>query len=114
MLGFGARRLLRDDPIQAKYVNSPESELFRKAALVYGLDVARAEIAKEDRAVVVEGYTDVIALHQADLETAVASMGTALTPAQLKELRRLTSRLFLCFDADAAGEEATLRGMEFA
>ena len=114
VLGFGARRLSENDPIRAKYVNSPESELFHKSSLVYGLDHARAQIAKEDRAVVVEGYTDVMALHQAGLETAVASMGTALTAPQLSELRRLTSRLYLCFDADAAGEAATLRGMDLA
>jgi DNA primase len=114
VLGFGARRLSDRDPIPAKYVNSPESELFRKASLVYGLDRARATIAKEDRAVVVEGYTDVLALHQAGMEAAVASMGTALTERQLEELRRLTRRLYLCFDADAAGAEATLRGMDLA
>ena len=114
VLGFGARRLSENDPIPAKYVNSPESELFRKGSLVYGLDHARAMIAKEDRAVVVEGYTDVLALHQAGLTVAVASMGTALTAPQLSELRRLTSRLYLCFDADAAGEAATLRGMDLA
>src|SRR5918992_5629143 len=114
VLGFGARRLLDDDPIPAKYVNSPEGELFRKGSIVYGLHDARAAIAKEDRAIVVEGYTDVLALHQAGLEATVASMGTALTPAQLKELRRLTGRLYLCFDADAAGAEATLRGMDLA
>jgi DNA primase len=112
--GFGARRLRDDDPIPAKYVNSPESELFRKSSLVYGLHLARAAIAKEDRAVVVEGYTDVLALHQAGLRSVVASMGTALTEPQLKELRRLTRHLYLCFDADAAGEAATLRGMELA
>jgi DNA primase len=114
VLGFGARRLADDDPIPAKYVNSPEGELFRKGAIVYGLHEARAAIAKEDRAIVVEGYTDVLALHQAGLHPTVASMGTALTSAQVKELRRLTSRLYLCFDADAAGEAATLRGMELA
>jgi DNA primase len=114
VLGFGARRLSESDPISAKYVNSPESELFRKATLVYGLDRARSQIAKEDRAIVVEGYTDVIALHQAGLTTAVASMGTALTERQLRELRRLCSRLYLCFDADTAGQEATLRGMDLA
>jgi DNA primase len=114
VVGFGARRLHEDDPIPAKYVNSPEGELFRKGSLVYGLDRARAAIAKEDRGVVVEGYTDVLALHQAGLRAAVASMGTALTQPQLKELRRLTRRVFLCFDADAAGEAATLRGMELA
>jgi DNA primase len=114
VLGFGARRLSEDDPIKAKYVNSPEGELFRKSSIVYGLDRARATIAKESRAVVVEGYTDVMALHQRGLESAVASMGTALTELQLRELRRLTPRIYLCFDADAAGAEATLRGMELA
>ena len=104
-----------DDPIPAKYVNSPEGELFRKSSIVYGLDRARGAVAKEDRALIVEGYTDVLALHQAGLQSAVvASMGTALTEPQLKELRRLTSHLFLCFDADAAGEAATVRGMELA
>jgi DNA primase len=114
VLGFGARRLSENDPIKAKYVNSPEGELFRKSSIVYGLDRARATIAKESRAVVVEGYTDVMALHQRGLESAVASMGTALTELQLRELRRLTPRIYLCFDADAAGAEATLRGMELA
>jgi len=112
--GFQARKLHDDDPLQAKYVNSPESALFKKGDLLYGLDTARQQIAKQDRAVVVEGNTDVIALRQASFEPVVASMGTALTEAQLKELNRLTKRLFLCFDADAAGQEATLRGMELA
>ena len=114
VLGFGARRLFEDDPLRAKYVNSPESELFHKGAIVYGLDRARQAIAKQERAVVVEGYTDVLALRQAALEPVVASMGTALTERQLRELGRLARRLYLCFDADAAGEEATLRGMELA
>lgn len=114
VVGFGARRISDDDPIRAKYINTPETELFQKSAVVYGLDRARPSVAKENRAIVVEGYTDVIALHQAGLTTAVASMGTALTDRQLRELRRLCSRLYLCFDADTAGEEATLRGMELA
>jgi DNA primase len=114
VLGFGARRLRADDPIPAKYVNSPEGELFRKGSIVYGLDRTRSAVAKEDRAVVVEGYTDVLALNQAGLRSVVASMGTALTSPQLRELRRLTGHLYLCFDADAAGEAATLRGMELA
>jgi DNA primase len=112
--GFQARKLHDDDPLQAKYVNSPEGELFRKGDLLYGLDTARQAIAREDRAVVVEGNTDVIALRQAAFAPVVASMGTALTEAQLRELARLTKRLFLCFDADAAGQDATLRGMELA
>ena len=114
VLGFGARRIAEDDPIPAKYVNSPEGELFRKASLLYGLDKARATIAREQTAIVVEGYTDVLALHQTGTNSAVASMGTALTEQQLKELRRLTRRLYLCFDADASGAEATLRGMDMA
>ena len=112
--GFQARRLHDDDPLQAKYVNSPESDLFKKGDLLYGLDRARGAIAKQDRAVVVEGNTDVIALAQAGFEPVVASMGTALTERQLRELNRLSKRLFLCFDSDAAGQEATLRGMEVA
>jgi DNA primase len=114
VLGFQARKLREDDPLRAKYVNSPEGELFRKGDLLYGLDRARAAIAKQERAVVVEGNTDVLALRQAGVEPVVASMGTALTDRQLKELGRLTTRLWLCFDGDAAGEAATLRGMELA
>jgi DNA primase len=114
VLGFQARKLREDDPLRAKYVNSPEGELFRKGDLLYGFDRARAAIAKQERAIVVEGNTDVLALRQAGIEPVVASMGTALTERQLKELGRLTSRLWLCFDGDAAGEAATLRGMELA
>ena len=112
--GFQARKLHDDDPLQAKYVNSPESELFHKGDLLYGLDTGRQAIAKEDRAVIVEGNTDVLALRQAGFAPVVASMGTALTEAQLRELARLTKRLYLCFDSDAAGQDATLRGMELA
>jgi DNA primase len=114
VLGFQARKLREDDPLRAKYVNSPEGELFRKGDLLYGLDRARAAIAKQARAIVVEGNTDVLALRQAGIEPVVASMGTALTERQLKELGRLTTRIWLCFDGDAAGEAATLRGMELA
>jgi DNA primase len=112
--GFQARKLHDDDPLQAKYVNSAESDVFKKGDLLYGLDTARQPIAKQDRAVVVEGNTDVLALRQAGFEPVVASMGTALTERQLRELNRLTKRLFLCFDADAAGQDATLRGMDLA
>lgn len=112
--GFQARKLREDDPLRAKYVNSPEGELFRKGDLLYGLDRARTAMAKQERAIVVEGNTDVLALRQAGLEPVAASMGTALTERQLKELSRLTHKLYLCFDGDAAGEAATLRGMELA
>ena len=114
VIGFQARKLHDDDPLRGKYVNSPESDLFHKSNVLYGLHLARPAIAKEDRALVVEGNTDVIALRQSGLKPVIASMGTALTERQLTELSRLTKRLFLCFDSDAAGEEATLRGMELA
>src|SRR5215207_9435516 len=114
IVGFQARKLREDDPLHGKYVNSPEGDLFHKSAILYGLNLARTAIAKQERAVVVEGNTDVIALRQAGLKPVVASMGTALTEQQVRELSRLTRRLYLCFDADAAGEAATLRGMELA
>jgi DNA primase len=114
IVGFQARKLRDDDPLRGKYVNSPEGELFHKSAVLYGLNLARPTIAKQERAVVVEGNTDVIALRQARFEPVVASMGTALTDQQLKELQRLTRRLYLCFDSDAAGEDASLRGMDLA
>src|SRR5918996_118771 len=114
ILGFQARKLSEDDPLRGKYVNSPEGDLFHKGSILYGLHLARTAISKQDRAVVVEGNTDVIALRQVGFEPVVASMGTALTERQLKELGRLTKSVSLCFDADAAGQEATLRGMELA
>ncbi len=114
VLGFQARKLYDDDPLRGKYVNTPEGELFRKGWILYGLDRARAAIARQERAVVVEGNADVLALRQAGFEPVVASMGTALTERQLKEVARLTRRVWLCFDGDAAGEAATLRGMELA
>jgi DNA primase len=114
VVGFQARKLHEDDPLRGKYVNSPEGDLFHKGSILYGLHLARTAIAKQDSAAVVEGNTDVIALRQAGFEPVVASMGTALTEGHLRELGRLTRRLYLCFDADAAGQEATLRGMELA
>jgi DNA primase len=114
IVGFQARKLHEDDPLRGKYVNTQESELFHKSAVVYGLDKARSAIAKEDRACVVEGNTDVIALRQFGFGPVVACMGTALTEQQLQELGRLTRRLWLAFDGDAAGESAALRGMELA
>src|SRR5918992_393677 len=114
VVGFGARRLHEDDPVQAKYVNSPEGELFHKGSILYGLHQARTAITKAAYACVVEGYTDVLALRQAGFEAVVASMGTALTERPLREIARLARRVYLCFDADAAGEAAALRGMELA
>ena len=114
VVGFQARKLDEDDPLRGKYVNSPEGDLFHKGSILYGLHLARNAISKQDRAAVVEGNTDVIALRQAGFEPVVASMGTALTERQLRELGRLTRKIYLCFDADAAGQDATLRGMELA
>jgi DNA primase len=114
VVGFQARKLSEDDPLRGKYVNSPEGDLFKKGSILYGLHLARTSISKQDRAAVVEGNTDAIALRQTGFEPVVASMGTALTDRQLEELGRLTQRVYLCFDADAAGQDATLRGMELA
>jgi DNA primase len=114
VVGFQARKLHDDDPLRGKYVNSPEGDLFHKGSILYGLHLAKSAISKQDRAAVVEGNTDVIALRQAGFEPVVASMGTALTERQLRELGRLTRKIFLCFDADAAGQDAALRGMELA
>ncbi len=88
VVGFQARKLREDDPLRGKYVNSPEGDLFHKSAVLYGLHLAKAAIAKQDFAAVVEGNTDVIALRQAGFEPVVASMGTALTAHQLRELAR--------------------------
>jgi DNA primase len=110
--GFGARQMPGGEP--PKYLNSPEGPLFHKADVLYGLDRARGAIAAAGHAIVVEGYTDVLALHQGGTANAVASMGTALTDGQVTELRRVCAGVSLAFDADAAGEEASLRGMALA
>jgi DNA primase len=112
VLGFQARKLHEDDPLRGKYVNSPEGDLFKKGSLLYGLHLARNAISKQDRAAVVEGNTDVIALRQAGFEPVVASMGTALTERQLLELGRLTKKIFLCFDPDRAGQDASVRAKD--
>jgi len=110
VLGFGARALDPDD--QPKYLNTSESELFHKGSLVYGADLARAAAAKAGRVVLVEGYTDVIALRQAGIPEAVCSMGTALTERQLDALRRLAPTVLLCQDPDTAGQEAVGKALE--
>ena len=112
MAGFGARALRDGD--QPKYLNSPQNALFDKGNLLYGLDKARKAIRSEDRVVIVEGYLDVIALHQVGYPNAVSPMGTALGDGQLRQLKRLSKRIVLALDADAAGDKATLRGLEVA
>ena len=112
MAGFGARILNPNDV--PKFLNSPQTVLFDKGRLLYGLDAARKAIRTQDQVVIVEGYLDVIALHQAGFANAVSPMGTALTEDQLRLLKRYTRRIVLALDADAAGEKATLRGLEVA
>ena len=112
-IAFAGRRLPPDES-GAKYVNSPESPLWHKSDTLYGLHLARTAIARSEEAIVVEGYTDVIGLVQAGYENVVASMGTALTLQQLRELRQLARNVVLLFDADAAGSDAALRGLELA
>lgn len=111
VLGFGARVL---DDSKPKYINSPDSQIYHKSRLLFGLGNARQALTREDRAIVVEGYTDVIALHQAGTANVVAAMGTALTEQQLREISRFTRNIFLAFDADAAGQQAMLRVQESA
>ncbi len=112
MTGFGGRVLNPDDV--PKYLNSPRTELFDKGRLLYGLDLARQEIRKAEHAVIVEGYMDVIGLHQAGFGNAVSPMGPALTEDQFKLLKKFTRSIILALDPDAAGEKATLRGLETA
>ncbi len=112
MAGFGARALSPDD--MPKYLNSPKTELFDKSQLLYGMDLARREMRALNQAVIVEGYMDVIALHQAGFKNVVASMGTALTEEQFGILKRTTRNIVLALDADQAGQNATLRGLETA
>ncbi len=112
VLGFGARALSPDS--KPKYLNSPEGELYRKSHTLYGIDRARGPIAKARRAIVVEGYTDVLALHQAGVEEAVAIMGTAITPEQVTMLAGLTESVVLALDADRAGADAMIRAQKVA
>lgn len=112
MSGFGAR-ILRPDDVP-KFLNSPQTPLFDKGRLLYGLHLARKPIRAQDQAVIVEGYLDVIALHQAGFANSVSPMGTALTEDQMRMIKRYTRRVVLALDADAAGEKATLRGLEVA
>jgi DNA primase len=112
VLGFGARAMR--DSQQPKYVNSPETALYRKGRSLFGLDLARAHATRADSVIVVEGYTDVIALHQDGIRNVVASMGTALTDEQIAELARLARVVLLAFDADRSGREAMLRAQSAA
>ena len=114
MRGFQARKLREDDPLRAKYVNSPEGELFRKGDLLYGLDKARAAIAKQERAIVVEGNPDVLALQPGRARARGRLDGHRAHRAAAEGALAPDAQAYLCFDGDAAGEAATLRGMELA
>jgi DNA primase len=111
VLGFGGRILGNDKKI-AKYLNSPESEVYHKSSVLYGLFEAKKAISNQDEALLVEGYTDVISLHQAGLKNVVASSGTSLTVDQIRLLRRYTENIVMLYDGDSAGVKATFRGLD--
>src|SRR5690606_31083211 len=110
-LGFGGR-ILRSDVKAAKYLNSPESEIYHKSKILYGIFQAKQAILKQNECLLVEGYTDVISLHQAGIENVVASSGTALTPDQIRLIKRLTPNVTILYDGDAAGIKASFRGID--
>jgi DNA primase len=111
--GFGARRM-RENQGGAKYLNTSDGELYHKREVLFGIDLARAPAAKAGRMILVEGYTDVLALHQAGIRNAVGIMGTSLTEEQIAELERVVKILELCLDADRAGQDAMLRASRLA
>ena len=111
VLGFGGR-ILTNDKKQAKYLNSPESEIYHKSKVLYGIFFAKQAIAKADNCYLVEGYTDVIQMHQKGIENVVASSGTALTQDQIRLIHRLTPNITVLYDGDAAGLRASIRGVD--
>ncbi|WBL26235.1 DNA primase [Zunongwangia sp. HGR-M22] len=111
VLGFGGR-ILTSDKKAAKYLNSPESDIYHKSKVLYGISYAKQAIAKEDNCYLVEGYTDVIQFHQSGVENVVSSSGTALTTEQIRLISRLTKNITVLFDGDAAGIRASLRGID--
>lgn len=111
VIGFGGR-ILKPTENQPKYINSPETRVYHKSHVLYGLYQAKRAIRKREEALLVEGYTDVISLHQAGVQQAVATSGTALTKEQIKLLKRYTSKVVLLYDADSAGARAAIRGID--
>jgi DNA primase len=111
VLGFGGR-ILKSDIKTAKYVNSPESEIYHKSRIVYGIFQARKAITREDRCYLVEGYTDVMSLHEAGIENVVASSGTSLTREQVRLIKRFTPNITILYDGDPAGIKASIRGID--
>ncbi|MBI5858795.1 MAG: DNA primase [Sphingobacteriales bacterium] len=113
VLGFGAR-ILKSNDKAPKYINTPENEIYIKSKVLYGSYFARQSIDKADECLLVEGYTDVVSLHQAGIENVVASGGTSLTPDQLRLIRKYSNNLTIIYDGDAAGVKAALRGLDLA
>lgn len=113
VLGFGAR-ILKTNDRAPKYINTPENEIYIKSRILYGSYFARTAIDKADECLLVEGYTDVVSLHQAGIENVVASGGTSLTPDQLRLIKKYTNNLTIIYDGDAAGVKAALRGLDLA
>ncbi|MBQ9576500.1 MAG: DNA primase [Muribaculaceae bacterium] len=111
VIAFGGRTLKKDKNI-AKYVNSPESAIYSKRNVIYGLSLAKREISKQDKCYIVEGYADVISMHQAGFKNVIASSGTALTEGHIHAIRRFTSNVTEMFDGDAAGIKAAIRGVD--
>ena len=111
VLGFGGR-VLKTDVKTAKYLNSPESEIYHKSKILYGIFQARKSITQEDRCYLVEGYTDVMSLHEANVENVVASSGTSLTQEQVRLIKRFTQNITILYDGDAAGIKASIRGID--
>ena len=112
VLGFGGRILSKEKQKEAKYLNSPESDIYHKSNVLYGIFQAKPFIAKEDNCYLVEGYTDVIQLYQRGIKNVVASSGTALTQEQIRLIRRLTPNITILYDGDAAGLRAAIRGVD--
>lgn len=111
VIAFGGR-ILKEDKKIAKYLNSPESDIYHKSRVLYGIFQAKREISKTDRCYLVEGYTDVLSMHQAGIENVVASSGTALTPDQIRMIKRFTPNITIIYDGDEAGIKASLRGID--
>ncbi|MEM1096288.1 MAG: DNA primase [Bacteroidota bacterium] len=111
VLGFGGR-IMQPDSNQPKYINSPETKVYHKSRVLYGLYQGKQSIRREEEVILVEGYTDVIALHQAGVQNVVASSGTALTPEQVKMVGRYAKKIVMLYDADAAGAKAAIRGID--
>ena len=107
IIAFGARAFGTDDP--AKYMNSPETILYRKSEVFYGLNITRKYIREENSAILVEGYTDLIQLFQSEIKNVIAVSGTAFTNRHANHIRRLTSKVYLCYDGDSAGINASLK-----